>query len=248
MAKTSEIIKILEEFAPPELAENWDNSGWQVFLGNDNTSKVLVCLTVTDDVINQAVELGCNLIVSHHPVIFKPIKVLKDVKLIKAVQRGIQIYSLHTNCDKTNNGTSDILAKKLNLKKVAVMNDFVRAGFTPYEMSMEEFISYVKLACNVSRIKFVNNGNKSRVRTVAVCAGAGADFIEDVDKYNLDAYVTADIKYHDAVDSRRSAILDVGHFDSEKPFVEEIKNLLENHKHGGIDVVFAKEKQAWEYV
>ena len=226
MAKTSEIIKILEEFAPPELAESWDNSGWQVFLGNDNTSKVLVCLTVTDDVINQAVELGCNLIVSHHPVIFKPIKVLKDVKLIKAVQRGIQIYSLHTNCDKTNNGTSDILAKKLNLKKVAIMNDFVRAGFTPYEMSMEEFISYVKLACNVSRIKFVNNGNKSRVRTVAVCAGAGADFIED----------------------RRSAILDVGHFDSEKPFVEEIKNLLENHKHGGIDVVFAKEKQAWEYV
>lgn len=248
MAKTGDIIKILEEFAPPELAESWDNSGWQVFLGNDNTTKVLVCLTVTDDVINQAEELGCNLIVSHHPVIFTPIKVIKDFKLIKAVQKGIQIYSLHTNCDKTNKGTSDILAKKLNLKKVAVMNDFVRAGFTPYEMSMEEFISYVKLAFNVSYIKFVNNGGKSRVRTVAVCAGAGADFIDEVDKYNLDAYVTADIKYHDAVDSRRSAILDIGHFDSEKPFAEEIKNLLESHKHGGIDVVLAKEKQAWEYV
>ena len=132
MAKTADIIKILEDYAPPELAENWDNSGWQVFLGNDNTTKVLVCLTVTNDVINQAVELGCNLIVSHHPVIFKPLKVLQDVKLIKAVQRGIQIYSLHTNCDKTNKGTSDILAQKLNLKKVAVMNDFVRAGYAPY--------------------------------------------------------------------------------------------------------------------
>ena len=248
MARTSEIIKILEDYAPPELAESWDNSGWQVFLGNDNTTKVLVCLTVTNDVINQAVELGCNLIVSHHPVIFKPIKILKDVKLIKAVQRGIQIYSLHTNCDKTNNGTSDILAQKLNLKKIAVMNDFVRAGFAPYDMSIEEFISYVKLACNVTKIKFVNNGNKSRVKTVAVCAGAGAEFIDDVDKYNLDAYVTADIKYHDALDSRRTAILDIGHFDSEKPFVEEIKSLLESHKHENIDVVLAKEKQAWEYV
>ena len=76
MAKTSEIIKILEEYAPPELAESWDNSGWQIFLGNDYTSKVLICVSVTDEIINQAVELGCNLIVSHHPVTFKPLKVV----------------------------------------------------------------------------------------------------------------------------------------------------------------------------
>ena len=123
MARTSEIIKILEDYAPPELAESWDNSGWQVFFGNDNTTKVLICLSVTDEVINQAVELGCNLIVSHHPVIFKPIKVIKDSKLIKAVQRGIQIYSLHTNCDKTNNGTSDLIAQKLNLKKLKLQTN-----------------------------------------------------------------------------------------------------------------------------
>lgn len=247
MSKTGDIIKILEDYAPPELAESWDNSGWQVFLGNDVTSKVLICVTVTDDVINQAVELGCNLIVAHHPVIFKPIKTVKDVKIIKAIQRGIQIYSLHTNCDKTNRGTSDLLAQKLNLKKTAIMNDFVRVGFAPYEMSIEEFISYVKLAVNVNRIKLINNSNRLRIKTVAVCAGAGAEFIADVDKYNIDAYVTADIKYHDAVDTRRTTLLDIGHFESEKPFVEEIKNLLEGHRHG-IDVVVAKEKQAWEYV
>lgn len=247
MARTSEIIKILEDFAPPELAESWDNSGWQVFFGNDNTTKVLLCLSVTDDVINQAAELGCNLIVSHHPVIFKPLKVIKDIKLIKAVQRGIQIYSLHTNCDKTNNGTSDLIAQKLNLKKIAVLNDFVRVGLAPHEMGLGELISYVKLAFNVERIKLVNNAVKTRIKTIAVCAGSGADFIQEVEKYNIDAYITSEVKYHDALDSRRAAILDIGHFESEKPFVEEIKNLLESSKQR-IEVVVAKEKPAWEYV
>lgn len=247
MAKTSEIIKILEDYAPPELAESWDNSGWQVFYGNDNTSKVLICLTVTDEVVNQAVELGCNLIVSHHPVIFKPLKVVKDVKIIKAIQRGIQIYSLHTNCDKTNNGTSDLIAQKLNLKKTAVLNDFVRVGLAPHEMTLDELVSFVKLTFNTERIKLVNNARKTKIKTVAVCAGAGAEFIEEVEKYNIDAYVTSEVKYHDALDSRRAAILDIGHFESEKPFVEEIKNLLENNKHR-IEVVVAKEKPSWTYV
>lgn len=247
MAKTSEIIRILEEYAPPELAESWDNSGWQVFFGNDNTTKVLICLSVTDDVINQAFELGCNLIVSHHPMIFKPLKVIKDIKIIKAVQRGIQIYSLHTNCDKTNNGTSDLIAQRLNLKKTAVLNDFVRVGLAPHEMTIEELVAFVKLSFNVERIKLVNNARKSIIKTIAVCAGSGAEFIPEVEKYNIDAYITSEVKYHDALDSRRAAILDIGHFESEKPFVEEIKKVLENKKER-IDVVVAKEKTAWEYV
>lgn len=247
MAKTSEIIKILEKYAPPELAEEWDNSGWQVFYGNDNTSKVLICLSVTDEVVNQAVELGCNLIVSHHPVIFHPLKVIKDIKLIKAIQRGIQIYSLHTNCDKTFNGTSDIIAQKLNLKKTAKLNDFVRVGLAPYKMTLDELVSYVKLSFNAERIKLVNNSHKTIIKTIAVCAGAGADFIEDVERYNIDAFITSEVKYHEALDSRNSAILDIGHFESEKPFVEEIKNLLESSKHR-IEVVVAKEKAPWSYV
>lgn len=246
MAKTSEIIKILENYAPLDTAEEWDNSGWQVFLGNDYTTKVLICLTVTEDIINQAEDLGCNLIVSHHPVIFKPLKVVKDSKIVKAIQRGIQIYSLHTNCDKAKNGTSDLIAEKLNLKKVASLNDFVRVGLAPRNMTLDELISYVKLAFNVERIKLVNNSNTRFVKTIAVCAGSGADFIKDIEKYNIDAYITSEVKYHDALDSKHSAILDIGHFESEKPFVEEIKNLLEGKK--GIDVVIAKEKPAWEYV
>ena len=247
MARTSEIIRILDEYAPPELAESWDNSGWQVFFGNDNTSKVLLCLSVTDDVINQAIELGCNLIISHHPVIFKPLKVIKDSKILKAVQYGIQIYSLHTNCDKTQNGTSDLIAQKLNLKKTAALNDFVRVGLAPHEMRMDELIAYVKLAFNTERIKLVNNGKKSIIKTIAVCAGSGVEFIPEIEKYNIDAYITSEIKYHDALDSKRVALLDIGHFESEKPFVDEIKAVLESGKEK-IDVVIAKEKPAWDYV
>lgn len=245
MAKTTEIIRILEKYAPPELAEEWDNSGWQVFFGNDSTTKVLLCVSVTDEIVDQAVELGCNLIVSHHPVIFKPLKVIKDVKLIKAVQRGIQIYALHTNCDKTTNGTSELIAQKLNLKKMAVLNDFVRLGLASHKMTVDEFISTVKLAFNVERIKVVNNTKKSAIKTVAVCAGAGTEFISEIEKYNIDAYVTSEVKYHDALDSKRTILLDIGHFESEKPFVEEIKRVLEKEK---IEVVVANEKPAWQYV
>lgn len=246
MAKTSEIIKVLDNYAPPELAEDWDNSGWQIFLGNDYTTKVLICLSVTEDIVNQAEELGCNLIVSHHPVIFKPLKTIKNPVIIKAVQRGIQIYSLHTNCDKTRNGTSDLLAKKLNLKKVAALNDFVRVGIAPYEMTVRDLASYVKLNCNVERIKVINNSYKNQIKTIAVCAGAGADFIEEIEKYNIDAYITSEVKYHNALESKRTVILDIGHYESEKPFVDEVKNILKNKK--GFDVVIAKEKPAWEYV
>lgn len=109
-----------------------------------------------------------------------------------------------------------------------MLNDFVRVGLAPYEMTLDELVSFVKLAFNVERIKLVNNARKTMIKTIAVCAGAGADFIQEVEKYNIDAYVTSEVKYHDALDSRRAVILDVGHFESEKPFVEEIKNLLEN--------------------
>ena len=123
----------------------------------------------------------------------------------------------------------------------------MRVGLAPHEMGLGELISYVKLAFNVERIKLVNNAVKTRIKTIAVCAGSGADFIQEVEKYNIDAYITSEVKYHDALDSRRAAILDIGHFESEKPFVEEIKNLLESSKQR-IEVVVAKEKPAWEYV
>ena len=248
MIKTIEVIKILDKYAPAVLAEDWDNSGWQINLYNPYVKKIMVCLTVTDDVINQAVDLGCDMIVSHHPLIFNPIKKIHDIKIIKAIKNNIQIFALHTNADKTKGGTSDMLAEYMLLRETAAINDFVRAGYLKYAMTLDEFISKVKLQLNVSHLKVINEGAKTSIKNVAVCAGAGAEFIEPLGRYNIDAYVTADVKYHQALEPARFVIIDVGHFESEKPFVERITNMLRKAKGDKVEVVIANEKPAWNIV
>ena len=248
MIKTIEVLKILDKYAPAVLAEDWDNSGWQINLYNPYVKKIMVCLTVTDDVINQAVDLGCDMIVSHHPLIFNPIKKIHDIKIIKAIKNNIQIFALHTNADKTKGGTSDMLAEYMLLRETAAINDFVRAGYLKYAMTLDEFLSKVKLQLNVSHLKVINEGAKTSIKNVAVCAGSGAEFIEPLGRYNIDAYVTADVKYHQALEPARFVIIDVGHFESEKPFVERITNMLRKAKGDKVEVVIANEKPAWNIV
>ena len=248
MIKTVDILKVLDKFAPSVLAEEWDNSGWQINLYNPYVKKIMVCLTVTDDVINQAVDLGCDMIVSHHPLIFNPIKKINDIKIIKAIKNNIQIFALHTNADKTKGGTSDMLAEYLLLRETAAINDFVRAGYLKYVMTLDEFISKVKLQLNVSHLKVINEGAKTSIKNVAVCAGLGAEFIEPLGRYNIDAYVTADVKYHQALEPARFVIIDIGHFESEKPFVERVTNMLRKAKGDKVEVVIANEKPAWNIV
>lgn len=248
MIRTVDLIKILDKYAPQALVESWDNSGWQINLYNPYVKKVMVCLSVSDDVINQAVDLGCDMIVSHHPVIFNPLKKINDLKIIKAVKNNIQIFSLHTNADKTKGGTNDMLAAHLLLKDCAMINDFVRAGYLKYPMTLDEFVSKVKLQLNVPHIKLINANARQTIKNVAVCAGSGADFIEELCRYNIDAYVTADVKYHQALDTTRFVVLDIGHFESEKPFVEHITNLLRKAKGDKLEVVIANEKPAWTLV
>lgn len=248
MIKTIDVLKILDKYAPAVLAEDWDNSGWQINLYNPYVKKIMVCLTVTDDVINQAVDLGCDMIVSHHPLIFNPIKKIHDIKIIKAIKNNIQIFALHTNADKTKGGTSDMLAEYMLLRETAAINDFVRAGYLKYAMTLDEFLSKVKLQLNVSHLKVINEGAKTSIKNVAVCAGAGAEFIEPLGRYNIDAYVTADVKYHQALEPARFVVIDVGHFESEKPFVERITNMLRKAKGDKVEVVIANEKPAWNIV
>lgn len=248
MIKTIDVLKILDKYAPAMLAEDWDNSGWQINLHNPYVKKIMVCLSVTEDVVNQAIDLGCDMIICHHPVIFNPLKKIQDMKIIKAIKNNIQIFALHTNADKTKGGTSDMLAEHLLLREVAMINDYVRAGYLKYIMTLDEFISKVKLQLNVTHIKLINEGAKNSIKNVAVCAGSGADFIEQLTRFNIDAYVTADVKYHQALDTARFVVLDIGHFESEKPFVERVTTLLRKAKGDKVEVVLANEKPAWNIV
>ena len=192
-----EIVKRIEEFAPLETQEAWDASGWIVDLAEPEVNKVMFALTVTEDVLEQAVKNGCNMIISHHPMFFVPWKF-----------RNINIYCAHTNLDKAEGGTTDVLVKALHLEG-HYYNDFVRVVDLENEMSVE--FMKLKLLPISPRLRVINNKKVKTIQTVGFCAGSGSDFISSTP---CDAFVTGDLKYHTAVETNK-VVYDIGHFESE---------------------------------
>ena len=202
-----EIIKKIEEFAPLEFQESWDASGWIVDLEEAEVNKILFALTITDEVFEQAIKHGCNMIISHHPLFFVPFK-----------YANINIYCAHTNLDKTNGGTTDILINALHLKS-QVYNDFVRIVELDNEMSVE--FMKLKLLPVSPHLRIVNNKKVKTIKTIGFCAGSGSEFISETP---CDAFVTGDLKYHTAIEADK-VIYDIGHFESEILSVAFLKEL-----------------------
>lgn len=202
-----EIVKRIEAFAPLETQEEWDSSGWIVDLPEAEVEKVLFALTVTEDVLEQAIKQGCKMIVSHHPMFFVPWK-----------YRNINIYCAHTNLDKANGGTTDVLLKALHFDG-HYYNDFVRIVDLGNEMSVE-FLK-LKLLPISPRLRVINNKKVKTIRTIGFCAGSGSDFISSIP---CDAFVTGDLKYHTAIESN-IVVYDIGHFESEILSVGLLKEL-----------------------
>lgn len=202
-----EIVKCIEEFAPLEAQEAWDASGWVVDLPEAEVSKVMFALTVTENVLEQAVRNGCNMIISHHPMFFVPWK-----------YRNINIYCAHTNLDKAIGGTTDKLIKSIHLEG-KVYNDFVRIVTLENEMSVE-FLK-LKLLPISPHLRVVNNKKVKTIKTIGFCAGSGSEFIPTTP---CDAFVTGDLKYHTAVETDK-VIYDIGHFESEILSVETLRDL-----------------------
>lgn len=225
------IAEIIENFAPLSLAEEWDCSGWLVKVsGTSDVQKVMICLTVTDDVVQQARENGCDMIVSHHPLFFVPFE-----------YKDINIYCAHTNLDRTSGGTTDELIKILGL------SDYVMSG-----IEQHPFVRYVECPLTVrdfterlsrmsQNLRVVNNKNIFDIKKIAFCAGSGSEFIEDAVKNGADAFVTGDIKFHTAVESP-IVLFDMGHFESEIPVLNVFLKLLRYE----VQIVFAKEKSPFK--
>ncbi|MBQ2870149.1 Nif3-like dinuclear metal center hexameric protein [bacterium] len=246
MAKTKDIIEKLEKIAPLETQEDWDNSGWQIDLGIKTIKNVLLSLNVTTDTIHQAIKQNCELIISHHPLIFKPLKSIKNKVIISAIQNKIQIYSLHTNFDKSQIGTTQTLAdlfkKSLNLKTLKDLNDFVKIATLKEPIKSEDFILAIKNELNLKNLKIANP--RQEIKSVAFCAGAGADFVQEVKQHQIDCFITSDIKYHQALDSG-IMLVDIGHFESEVISLKSIEKLL---KSCDVNIIIAKEEPVFEIV
>ena len=248
MAKISEIIEKIEKFAPLSLAAEWDNSGWQVFFGNNReVKKILLALSPSIDVVRQAIKEKYDLIVTHHPLIFGKINNIDSTEastlpLIEAIQHNIPVYAAHTNLDSAKGGVADVHAKLLGLKNVKPFENFVRIGELDSEQDLDAYLKTLKKTLKVKHLTIVNPSGKTKIKTIALCPGSGGDFISKLNNH-IDLYITADIRYHKALDVQNMAVVDAGHFETERQILPVLKKLL---KDMGVEIVVAKEKSPFE--
>lgn len=228
-----EIVKRLEEFAPPELAEDWDCSGWIAETNKKEIHKIMLCLTVTEDIIRQAKAQNCDMIISHHPLF--SINYHSEL-FSESLQPCIDIYCAHTNLDRTNGGTTDTLIKTLGLD-VSQTGDFLH--YVEKTLTLEEL---KKLLLKISpNLRYVNNKKVKTLNKIAFCAGSGSEFIQEAYENGADALVTGDIKFHTALESPM-VIFDIGHFESEILVLQVFEKLLAD-----VETIRADEKSPFIY-
>lgn len=216
-----EIVQKIEKFAPLETQEKWDCSGWVVELDEIEVNKIMFCLTVTDDILKQAKDTMCDMIISHHPLFFVPFS-----------YSNINIYCAHTNLDKAEGGTTDTLIEKLGFKKTRNIGEFVRIVDLSEPIKIEDLKEILlKISPN---LRYINNCKVSKIKSIAFCAGSGSEFI---DKTNTQAFITGDLKFHTALDAKQ-VIFDIGHFESEIFAPKILKNITQVNQKG----VIANEK------
>ena len=224
-----EITKRIEHFAPVETAEAWDCVGYMVDTGKTDVSKIMLCLTVTEDIVKQAKEQNCDMIISHHPCFYTPLD-----------WKDIDIYSAHTNLDKAKNGTTDTLIQKLGFEPQNSYNDYLR--FVDFEQPIE-IKKFVKLLKNISpNMRYVNNKNTNTIKRIAFCAGSGSEFLKEAQSEGAEAFVTGDLKFHTAADAE-IVVFDIGHFESEILVLPTIETLISKD----IEIIYAEEKSPFVY-
>ena len=228
MTKVKDIAEIIETFAPTSLQESYDNAGLQVGLPDQPVSGVLVSLDVTEEVISEAKERECNLIVSHHPLIFKGLKSLTGANLtqrlvLRVLKENIAVYSAHTNLDSVWDGVSHEIARRLDIEDLKVLQPKIQnpnAGLGVVgnikPLPKIEFLRKVKNTFEVDALRYSAQSPSVVVRRVAVCGGAGASLIESAIEAKADILVTGDVKYHDFTSFGSEIIIaDIGHYESE---------------------------------
>ncbi len=230
--KVSEIIRFLDFEFPFLNAEEWDNCGLLVGDKDAQITKILVCLDVSCDVLNYASLQGCELIISHHPVIFKAKKRFCAGSVeFEAARHNISIISLHTNLDKAVGGVNDSLCDilGLNYEKVSapLCNGFLNIAKFDNKIPLKEFANLVKNKLNAV-VQYVDGAQF--ISRLGVCAGAGAEFLEDAAELSCDGFLTGEAKYHEYLDAKSMgvALITAGHFETEIPVINVLSEKLKS--------------------
>ena len=234
MAIVNDIYAFLNEIAPVRYQMDFDNAGFLVGDGSTAVKKALLALDITDDVIAEAVELRAQLIVSHHPLIFTPLRHattddLAGRKVLTLARYGISAICMHTNLDAADGGVNDCLAKKLGLNDVFLLNDekIGRIGTLSCEKGLEEFLRDVIELLGCGGLRYCRGSG--RVHRVAVGGGACGEYIPQAIAQGCDTFVTSDLRYNDFLDTRGLNLIDAGHFPTENVVCPTVKAYLEEH-------------------
>ena len=253
-----EITDAIEQYAPLRLQEEWDNAGIQVGDPEAEVQGVLLCTDATEAVVAEAIERGFNLVIAHHPLIFRGLKKIMgrtpvERAVAMAIKHDITIYSAHTNMDSAWQGVSFRMADKIGMKNVQFLdvNDVPPYGDSNATTAgcgvigdidpapAREVLQRVKAAFEVGAVRYSGAGD-TIVGRVALCGGAGGFLLDKAVAMGAQLYVTADMRYHDFLDnSQRIVVADIGHYESEH-FTKEIFLEIIQKKNPTFAVAFAK--------
>ena len=236
--KVRDIAAAIESFAPLSLQESYDNAGLIVGRMDDDVHKALLAVDVTEEVIAEAVAEGCDMIITHHPIIFHAMKRFNSASqtercVEEAIRRGIVLYAAHTNLDSTPDGMSWRVAQMLGLKNIAVMQPtntegagFGVVGELAEALPSADFMRRVMERFDVKALRH-SDVVKPEIRKVAICTGSGGSLIDDARKSGADIYLTADLRYNDFMRHENAIILaDMGHFESEYCAIQILFDIL----------------------
>ena len=236
--KVSDAIKILNDWAPEETAQEWDNVGLLIGSERADLSGILIALDVTEMVVKEAVSKNSNLVVTHHPIIFDPLLRLKSNEypasvVIDIIKNDISVYAMHTNLDAIQGGVNDQFAKKLKLTEVEpIGNDAAgqlgRIGKASKEIKLGEFLDMIKDVLEVEALKYEGN-LEDNIKSVAICSGSGGSFLESVIELGADVFVSSDFKHSHWLQARnRINLVDAGHYESEQVILDLIVSQLKS--------------------
>lgn len=256
--KIREIINQLEAFAPLSLQEGFDNAGIQISSDIDEEVKgVLLSLDVTENVIDEAKNKNCNLILSHHPLIFTARKKITCDDyvgrcIISAVKNGITVYAAHTNLDNARDGVNYKMAEKIGLRNIAFLAPHTSQssvvdggsgviGELASPVSRQEFITMLRRQFGAQCARY-NDAAKSEIKRVALCGGAGSFLIPDAVAKGADAFITGEIGYHHFFGMENDILLvELGHYETEQYTLDILEGIVRSTDEN-VKVIHTEEK------
>ncbi len=237
--KIKEITAVLESFAPLGWQESYDNSGLVVGRPDDEVHRALLAVDVTEAVLDEAEREGCDLVVTHHPIIFHPLKRFNSSTAVercveRAIRRGIALYACHTNLDSAPDGMSRRLAERLGLGAIRLLEPsekgegvgFGVVGELPEPLPTLDLLRRIKERLRIGAVRYSDPAAPT-VRRVALCTGAGASLIGAARAAGAELYLTADLKYNDFMTPDGAlTVADIGHFESEYVAIDLLFDVL----------------------